>query len=255
MQKFHIKKLIESRIALLPILNHKILPPCLLIFFLFTAVESQSKSLKKCERFTVAGAQSWYPYSYVKKDEKVYSGLLKNSLIKVTNKQGISIKDWTKLPWKRAELNLEKGNIDILLGAFYTPERAKKWYFSKPLANSELVLFSLKGDKDVKSLNQIYNKDISYPFGMATGKTFSAIESKIQTEHIIHHEQIYGMLLKKHTDFGLLPKLAIETYLTEHNLKDEFKIHPVKLDSQNVYLVTAKNNPCLSKIKSVFKLL
>jgi polar amino acid transport system substrate-binding protein len=239
----------------LPILKQKILFHCLLIFFLFTAVESQSKNLKKCERLTVAGAQSWYPYSYVKKGEKVYTGVLKESLKSVTDEQGILLKDWTELPWKRAEINLEKGNIDILLGAFHTPERAKKWVFSKPLANTELVLFSLKEIEDVNRLKQIYNKDISYPFGMATGKKFSAIKLKIQTEHIVHHAQIYGMLLKKHTDFGLLPKLAIETYLTEHKLKDEFKIHPVKLDSQNVYLVTAKNNPCLSKIKSVFKLL
>jgi len=236
----------------LPNLKLKVFISYFLLLFLFTSLESHGKNQQKCKRLTVAGAQSWYPYSYVKKGEKVYTGVLKQSLKNVTDEQEILLKDWTELPWKRAEINLEKGNVDILLGAFHTPERAKKWYFSKPLANSELVLFSLKEIEDVSNLKQIYNKDISYPFGMATGKKFSAIKLKIQTEHIVHHAQIYGMLLKKHTDFGLLPKLAVKTYLAEHSLKDRFKIHPVKLDSQDIYLVTAKNNACLSKIKSVF---
>jgi len=234
----------------LPISIYKVFMSIACLLALMTSINAIAKN--QCARLTIAGAQSWYPYSYVIEGEKIYSGILKESLLRASNIQGITLKDWTELPWKRAEINLEKGNVDILLGAFHTTERAKKWHYSKPLASSELVLFSLIETNDVQHLNQIYNKDISYPFGMATGKTFSAIESKIQTEHIIHHEQIYGMLLKKHTDFGLLPKLAVETYLAEHKLKDKFKVHPIKLDSQDVYLVTAKNNPCLTKIKLVF---
>jgi len=213
---------------------------------------SQADENKQCDRLVVAGAQSWYPYSYVKEGQSTYSGVLLNSLLDITQQQSVSLNHWTNLPWKRAEITLEQNKIDIILGAFYTPERAKKWYFSQPLASSELVLFSLKEVEDVKNLKEIYNKAIAYPFGMATGEKFAAIKSKVHTEHIIKHDQIYGRILKKHTDFGLLPKIAVETYLSDHDMKDKFKIHSIKLDYQNVYLVTAKTNPCLAKIKFVF---
>jgi len=226
----------------------------LVIFFASFMMQSNGQAAEnaQCNHFNVAGAQSWYPYSYVKEGQASYSGVLINSLLDTTKQQSVFLNHWTNMPWKRAERSLEQNKIDILLGAFYTPERAKKWYFSKPLASSELVLFSLKEIENVKDLKEVYTKGISYPFGMATGEKFSAIKSKIRTDHIIKHDQIYGRILKKHTDFGLLPKIAVEAYLTEHDLKDKFKIHPVKLDYQNVYLVTAKTNPCLAKIKFVF---
>ncbi|MBU2968213.1 transporter substrate-binding domain-containing protein [Pseudoalteromonas sp. C2R02] len=236
----------------MPILYNTLQHVFIAVLLLLPSFESDARNNQQCARLTIAGAQSWYPFSYVQPGDTSYSGVLKTKLKAQTDKQNIRLKHWTELPWKRAEINLEKGNIDILLGAFYTPERAKKWYFSSPLASSELVLFSLKETKDVTSLAQIYNKDVAYPYGMATGKKFSAITSKIKTEHIIHHEQIYGMLLKKHADFGLLPKLAVKTYLQNHLLKDKFKVHPVELDTQKVYLVTAKSNPCLKTIKTIF---
>ena len=213
---------------------------------------SQAEENKQCDRLVVAGAQSWYPYSYVKEGQANYSGVLINSLLDITQQQSVLLNHWTNLPWKRAERSLEGNSIDIILGAFYTPERAKKWYFSKPIASSELVLFSLKQVEDVNDLKQVYNKAIAYPFGMATGEKFSSIKSKIHTNHITSHNQVYGMLLKGHSDFGLLPKIAVESYLSDHDMKDKFKIHSIKLDYQNVYLVTAKTNPCLAKIKFVF---
>ncbi|SFC58147.1 substrate-binding periplasmic protein [Pseudoalteromonas denitrificans] len=226
------------------------------LLVIISTLTSQSSSYAsegmQCDHLVIAGAQSWFPYSYVQEGNKYYQGLLINSLKDAIEDKSISLSHWSDLPWKRAELQLNKGKVDIILGAFHTPQRAKTWYFSKPLANSELVLFSLNDILDVTRIEELYNKEVSYPFGMATGKKFAAIKSHIKTEHIVHHEQIYGMILKQHTDFGLLPRTAVETYLSQHKLKDKFKIHPLKLNSEAIYLVTSMNNPCLTKIKFIF---
>ncbi len=226
----------------------------LLIFFYCLTIHFNinANEIKQCKRLVIAGAQSWYPYSYVKTGEQYYRGVLLTSLAKAIQGRDITLSHWADIPWKRTEINLDNGKIDIILGAFHTKERANKWFYSKPLANAELALFSLKHISDIETLDNIRNKVIAYPYGMATGKKFSAIKPYIKTEHIVRHEQIYGMLLKQRADFGLLPKIAIQTYLKQHHLTREFKIHPIALNSEDIYLVTSINNPCLTVIKDIF---
>lgn len=49
-----------------------------------------------------------------------------------------------EMPWARALLELESGRLDVLPGAFKTPEREKFAYFSNPINRSANVLFMSK---------------------------------------------------------------------------------------------------------------
>lgn len=51
---------------------------------------------------------------------------------------------FVELPWARALRELELGRLDILPGAFRTPERERYAYFSRPVIRSPNVLFIAK---------------------------------------------------------------------------------------------------------------
>lgn len=87
----------------------------------------------------------WYddaPYSYKASDGEVVG--LNADLVRAALKGMRCEAQFVELPWARALRELELGRLDILPGAFRTPERDKFAYFSRPVNRSPNVLFIAK---------------------------------------------------------------------------------------------------------------
>ncbi len=87
----------------------------------------------------------WYddaPYSFKGTDGEVAG--LNADLVRAALKGLNCDAKFVELPWARALRELELGRLDILPGAFRTPEREKFAYFSRPVNRSPNVLFVAK---------------------------------------------------------------------------------------------------------------
>jgi polar amino acid transport system substrate-binding protein len=87
----------------------------------------------------------WYddaPYYYKAADGEVVG--LNADLVRAALKGLQCEAQFVELPWARALRELELGRLDILPGAFRTPEREKYAYFSRPVNRSPNVLFIAK---------------------------------------------------------------------------------------------------------------
>ena len=67
--------------------------------------------------------------------------------------------------WPEMREKLQTGEIDLLQGMFYTPERALVNDFSNPHSNVNHAIFARKGMPTLKSLNDLRGKDVIVPRG------------------------------------------------------------------------------------------
>ncbi|MEQ8225609.1 MAG: transporter substrate-binding domain-containing protein, partial [Candidatus Eremiobacterota bacterium] len=101
-------------------------------------------------------------------------------------------------PWKDVRNDLEKGNIDLLLGMYHSPEREKIVEFSSPHTIVRHSIFVRKGSK-IKSLDDLYNKEIIVQ------------EGDIMDDFVISHK-ISSKIFKEETPAGVLRLLASGKY-------------------------------------------
>ena len=94
-------------------------------------------------------------------------------------------------PWDEVRSDVENGKIDLALGMFYSPERAKTVLFSTPHLVQTQALFVRKGS-GIKSLDDlngktilVQNRDISFDFLSATAKGYTLMPVTNQSDALI----------------------------------------------------------------------
>lgn len=82
--------------------------------------------------------------------------------------------DMQFMPWARAMLEVEQGDRDILLGAYYTDERAETYLYSDEIYSTRVGLVARKdlGIREFDSLRDLTEYEIGYGRGWATTDEF-----------------------------------------------------------------------------------
>jgi polar amino acid transport system substrate-binding protein len=81
------------------------------------------------------------------------------------------------VPWIKALEDTQAGYYDALLGAYHTPRRAEKYYFSAPLAQVRTGLFKrIEVNVAFKELEELKNYKIGVVEGYATSKQFDTAD-------------------------------------------------------------------------------
>lgn len=123
----------------------------------------------------------WYddaPYSFKTADGEVAG--LNPDLVRAALKGLNCDARFVELPWARALRELELGRLDILPGAFRTPEREKFAFFSRPVNRSPNVLFVAKAAAAkyrLKTLADIASTEfrLGAQIGVAYGADYEAL--------------------------------------------------------------------------------
>jgi polar amino acid transport system substrate-binding protein len=113
----------------------------LLFLWIFLAAPVLGAELRVC-----VDSNDWSPYTFATHD-----GTLQTLLRMAAAQEGNSIQ-FEALPWRRCEMEVEKGAVDALLGAAPTQFTLKKFAF--PLANGALDLSRSVAEVDVVLLKK-----------------------------------------------------------------------------------------------------
>jgi len=78
------------------------------------------------------------------------------------------------MPWARAMLEVKQGDRDLVLGAYYSDERAQEYVFSDPIYPVDIGLVALEdlGVRAFDSLRDLTDYSIGYGRGWATTDEF-----------------------------------------------------------------------------------
>ena len=143
------------------------LPTFLILVLSITVGAAQARSVKMC---TVP----WAPfYGPELEDQGFVSALSRAAFERAGYQAGLEF-----MPWARAMLEVEQGDRDVVLGAYYTEDRAETFLFSDEIHTTRVGLVARRdtGISEFRSLRDLQDYTIGYGRGWATSEAFDEAE-------------------------------------------------------------------------------
>jgi polar amino acid transport system substrate-binding protein len=217
--------------------------PVVLFFILLSA---NSKAANHCQQLRVKGAEHWRPFSFeVTEFGQLQARGIAHDLVEIIGKElNIPILQILGVPWKRGEMMLQKGEIDVLAGNYWTEERAKKWLLSDSITSESVNIFTLR-DKQFtfNSLADLVKKRGVIPLGINLGIDFDLARKNLNISEVRTHEQMYRMLLLDRVDYLVSPQYAAQQHLKKAaNQQITMLANPV--NSYQVHLSISSVSEC-----------
>ncbi len=190
--------------------------------------------------------EPWEPYQFQQDNE--ITGL-DNDLVKAIFREAECKVNFVKRPWARALKEIEAGTIDFASGASLNAEREAFAYFSLPYRDETMVLMVRKGESEKYDLKKITDitqyefqlgvvRDYFYGEDHKAGldnadykKRVNEVKDDIANLKKLAAKRIDGILIDKYTG----PYLAKQAGIFE-----ELEVHPVYINSDNIYLMFSK---------------
>lgn len=121
------------------------------------------------------------------------------------------------LPWMRALDKSIDGEFDLLLGAYYTTERAELFAYSEPIGKVELCLVKRRDSKiEYSGLADLKPYRIGYIRGATVSPEFDeAARTFLNVEYVAYFEYNIRKLLNKRIDLLIDKKFMIQKTLRE----------------------------------------
>ncbi|MFZ5798984.1 MAG: transporter substrate-binding domain-containing protein [Thermodesulfobacteriota bacterium] len=155
----------------------------------------------------VGGDHNYPPFEYLNKHGKP-AGYAVDLSQAIAQEMGLDIE--IRLgPWKEIMAGLEKGEIDIVQGMFYTPARDLQFDFSQPHAVSHYVSIARKGEgKPPDSMEQLTGKRIVVQEGDAIHSLLATQGLKAQITLVETQEDVLRELAEGKHDYALAVRIS-----------------------------------------------
>jgi polar amino acid transport system substrate-binding protein len=149
------------------------------------------------------------------------------------------------LPWKRAQVEAARGDYDGLGASYYNEERANKFAYSDPIANTEMVFFKRTED-DIKYSNL---EDLK-PYKIGTGFGYGYPEQFVKADYLKKIEAYelktnITRLLHKRIDLIIGSRKAIFFFLKQKypDRINSLEILGNPLETLPLYVLFSKKKP------------
>jgi len=153
------------------------------------------------------------------------------------------------VPWVKALEDTQAGYYDALLGAYYTAERAEKYYFTAPIAQVRTGFFK-RTDKKVsfKQLKELKDYKIGVVEGYATSKQFDTADylNKVAvTDLDVGLKMLYEGSLELMADSEVVGNYRLKHFLEKKESGISSKIEFLKpvLAMNKIYVAISKKAP------------
>lgn len=200
------------------------------------------------ERITLAGDDNIPPYS----SEVLPSRGLLNSLVDVIFREAGYEPDILLLPWSRALNRVETVSADALIGAFYTEDRAKRFYYSDPFFEADVVLltrresvFHFERLQDLKGMRVGVVQDNAYPGSLR--------DVGLDVLEVADFRLNLRMLTAQRVDViaDVVERLRYAAVTEDYDWSD-FRVLKPKLGSGVMHVAVSKQHPNASEILTRF---
>ena len=224
----------------------------LFIFFLLVipvlAVANDGSVLK------VSGPPNYLPMSFVDKTSGHPTGVSYDIVKLLGERLSVPIKIFPNLPWRRALVYLNSGELDILVAIYKTPEREEKYLFSVPYHQNAAHIFVRK-DRffNFKGLNDLLGKTGEVPMGDSFGSVFDTFvkEHNLRIEYAPTKTQRFKKLLLGRSDYVIQDKLDGLIYIRQNFLSDKIIILPKAISFTKVHFAISKKSFFANKIPEI----
>ena len=233
----------------------------ILLFYLFFIIThdlwaSELSNAQKSKVILFTAHPEYEPVTYLNKNKNVFEGIAVNKLKKAVEKMGYKLKSVYAGTWARAQEEVRKGRIDILLPPYKTDERLQWMHFQeKPFMIDESAVF-VKKNSGIKFQDK---KDLLNYRGVAIindsfGNEFDKFDrEELKLTRLASTEQCFRFMLKGRADFFVAGLLAGNRVLEKMGEKKHFEALPKRLIVTGMYVGVSKKSKIFLKNPHLLK--
>ncbi len=175
-----------------------------LFVFLGIASLSWSEEHRSCDKILVNGSDAWEPIIWRNEDGQA-EGILLEVTQEVFTILNIELEIARPLPWKRQLRRLTEGRLDMIMGAYFSEQRQKKYLYSDPLLTEEIRVF-VHPEKwfDFKTLDDLRGRTGLRPLGGSYGTAFDQFartNPKLQEHH--DGQALTNLIVQQRFDYAV----------------------------------------------------
>lgn len=189
------------------------------LILLFTSSASMASN-PICPTPLLVGWDPWPPYHYQGKDGHLH-GFAVEVLTTVVHEMGCEVV-FRERPWKRQLQEMEQGQADIAMEAYYTDDRARYAWFSDTYSPSRVYLWLASGDKTELDLSLDALIEQGFRLGLTKDFYYGPAVEKIRhhagVDEMLSETQNYTKLQRGRIDGFLGDWLATTWNLSQQGL-------------------------------------
>ncbi len=217
----------------------------LLIGCLFSTLAS---AMEPCERIVATGNPEYPPYLWRDpRNPRQLIGANADLLARMAKDLGIRIEVIYTGPWSRAQEEVRTGRVDMLAGAFLTPQRQQTMAFVQPppFTTPSVVWIRRDASFSYGAWRDLQGHRGGTLVNNSFGQAFDRFaRDNLTLETVPSLTQAYQKLLLARTDYvlyELYPGLALAESL---GMVDELKALEPPISSEGLYLALSRKSAC-----------
>lgn len=216
-----------------------------LLLFLTLHVSSFAN---ECKVINAVCSSSWYPVSFLlPTNQNKATGVAVEIARAAANELQVDIAFNCHLPWKRANVYMNSGKVDMLVGHYLNQEREQSWLVSDALFVDDIRAIYLDKKLEIKKIEDLKGLAGVKPRGASFGTVIDEYASgKIlgyEINEVTDMQAMFSQLLTGRVDYILSAKKNIQRYLEVFGLVDKFEFSD-SLILSSVHFSFSKLSPC-----------
>ncbi|MDX1453661.1 MAG: transporter substrate-binding domain-containing protein [Oleiphilaceae bacterium] len=201
--------------------------------------------------------EPWEPYQY--QTDGQITGLDVDLVRAIMAQAGCDV-NFNKRPWARALKEVESGSIHVVSGASINDERRQYANFSEPYRDETMVLMVRKGESGnyaLKALTDIISGDFrlgvvrDYYYGEQHKQNMLNAEYKKRVSVVNTDTANLKKLVSGRVDGILIDRYTGPFLAKQEGLGGKLEVHPLSVNSDNIYLMFSKKSVDAATIDKV----
>lgn len=204
-----------------------------------------------CHTLKMNGAFDWYPVIMRPNDDGTAEGVFPRVAAEIARRMGITVEVQPITPFKRQLVQLENGELDLVLGAYWTKERAEAFNYTSSLLADEVAIFvRIDAQFPFAVWSDLKGRLGIRPFGGSYGEAFDAYAAENLTLTSVapfpgeFRSNMLTMLLNGNADYAVLGRYHGLKMIEESRSAGEITDLSWPVVSNGVHILFSKTSPC-----------
>lgn len=167
--------------------------------------------------------------------------------------QGYEV-EWNSMPWARALYGVRDAEYDILVGAWYTDERAEFLLYSEPYIDNDVrIIMRADDDFEFAGIEDLTDKRIGTVLGYGYGDEFNQAQNYIP-EPAVNLITNIRRLVGRRIDLTVEDELVARYLINEINpdFIEQIRFSETPLMSNSLHLAIGRDHPDAEEIVAAF---
>jgi len=208
-----------------------------------------------CDTLRLNGSFSWYPVVMREQDQVDADGIVPAVAAEIARRLNLTLVYAPIAPFKRQVLELENGTLDVILGAYWTRERADKFQYTSSVFDDEVAVFVRKGSEFAfNDWGDLKGRSGIRPYGGSYGEDFDRYAERnlmirfVEAVPDTFSQNMLATLHHQREDFAVLGRFNGLQMIQQAGLAGKIVDLEKPITANAVHMLFSRTSPCAAVV-------